>query len=131
MKREDSGASICKLERPGYMSTFNTSTLNRLTMLEIPDARKRELLRFGIDITYRQGTRLGDSGSIREANYTFFWQGLLQNDPKQHGVAIAVNNSLITAIEPPPGGSEIILVLHLLTSLCFANLLCIYTPPRK
>ncbi|CAE1163801.1 unnamed protein product [Acanthosepion pharaonis] len=103
---------------------------------QIDDARKtavkdRELSRLGIDIACLQETRLADSGSIREANYTFFWQGLHQDDPRQHGVGFAVNNSLIPAIVPPIGGSEKILALRLLTSTGFANVPCIYAPPQR
>ena len=58
---------------------------------QMDDARKtavidRELARLNIDIACLQETRLADSGSIREANYTFFWQGLSQDDPRRHGV---------------------------------------------
>ncbi|CAE1255018.1 unnamed protein product [Acanthosepion pharaonis] len=97
---------------------------------QIDDARKtavidRELSRLGIDIACLQKTRLADSGSIREA---FFWQDLPQDNSRQHGVRIAVKNSLIPAIVPPTGGSERILALRLLTSTGFANVLCIYAP---
>ncbi|CAE1327771.1 unnamed protein product [Acanthosepion pharaonis] len=78
--------------------------------------------------TMLEKTRLADSGSIREANYTFFWQGLPQDDPRQHGVGFAVRNSLIPAIEPSTGGSERILTLRLSTSTGFVNVLCIYAP---
>ena len=44
----------------------------------ISDARKtaiidRELLRLNMDIAALQETRLPSSGSLKEANYTFFW----------------------------------------------------------
>ena len=44
----------------------------------IDDARKtaiidKELTKLDIDIACLQETRLADSGSIREANYAFFW----------------------------------------------------------
>ncbi|CAE1258108.1 unnamed protein product [Acanthosepion pharaonis] len=100
---------------------------------QIDDARKttvidKEHSRLGTDITCLQETRLADSGSIRETNYTFFWQGWPQDDPRQHGVGLAVRNSLILAIEPPTGESERILALRLSTSTGFANVLCIYAP---
>ena len=46
----------------------------------IDDTRKttvidRELLRLNIDIAALQETRLPNSGSLKEENYTFFWQG--------------------------------------------------------
>ena len=100
---------------------------------QIDDARKtavidRELARLNIDIACLQETRLADSGSIRETNYTFFWQGLSQDEPRQHGVGFAVRNSLSAAIEPPTEGTERILALRLSTTAGFVNLLSIYAP---
>nr|KAG5691627.1 hypothetical protein BaRGS_023798 [Batillaria attramentaria] len=100
---------------------------------QIDDARKtavidKELSRLDTDIACLQETRLADSGSIREANYTFFWQGLSQDDPRRHGVGFAVKNSLTAAIEPPTGGTERILALRLSTTAGFVNLLSIYAP---
>ena len=34
-----------------------------------------------IDIAHVQETYLADSGTIRESNYIFFWQGLSQDEP--------------------------------------------------
>ncbi|CAE1313549.1 unnamed protein product [Acanthosepion pharaonis] len=72
---------------------------------QIDDARKtavidRKLSRLGIDIACLQETRLADSGSIRETNNSFFWQGRPQDDPK------ATRRR----------------------RRCFANVLCIYAP---
>ncbi|CAE1319242.1 unnamed protein product [Acanthosepion pharaonis] len=97
------------------------------------DARKtvvmdKELSRLGTVIACLQETRLADSSLIREANYTFFWQGLPQDDPRQHSVGFTVKNSLIPAIEPPTGRSETILALRLSTSTGFTNVFCIYAP---
>lgn len=46
----------------------------------VDDIRKtgvidNELRRLKIDIATLQETRLPDAGSLREQNYTFFWQG--------------------------------------------------------
>ena len=43
----------------------------------------RELSRFGIDIACLQETRLADNGKVVEANYTFVWQGLPSDRPRQ------------------------------------------------
>lgn len=99
----------------------------------IDDARKtavidKELARLNIDIACLQETRLADSGSIREANYTFYWQGLPQDSPRQHGVGFAVKNSLTSSIEAPTGGSERILSLRLSTTEGYVNILSIYAP---
>ena len=45
---------------------------------EISDARKtaiinNELKRLNVDIAALQETRLADSGTLREKDYTFFW----------------------------------------------------------
>ncbi|KAI5106715.1 major facilitator superfamily domain-containing protein 1, partial [Silurus meridionalis] len=44
--------------------------------------------------TFAALTRLADSGTIREANYTFFWQGKPLDESRQHGVGFAVKNTL-------------------------------------
>ena len=100
---------------------------------QIDDARKtavidKELASLNIDIACLQETRLAENGSIREANYTFFWQGLPKDDPRQHGVGFAVKNSLTSAIEPPTGGTERIIALRLSTTAGFTNVLCVYAP---
>lgn len=64
---------------------------------QISDARitatiNRHLARLNIVIACLQDTRLTDNGSIRESNYTFFWQGRLQEEPRQYGVGFAVKN---------------------------------------
>ena len=40
----------------------------------------RELKRLGVDVAALQETRLANFGSIKERNYTFFWQGLKENE---------------------------------------------------
>lgn len=88
-------------------------------MQEIDDARKTdiinlELKRLEIDIAALQETRLLSNGSVRERDYTFFWQG---RDPEQqcvHGVGFVVKNSLLPMIEPPPAGTPRIFSLPLI-----------------
>ena len=65
------------------------------------DSRKtaiinKELARLNIDVACLQETRLADSGSLMERDYTFFWQGLSQDEPRQY-----VRNSLIATTETP------------------------------
>ena len=84
----------------------------------IDDARKtavinKELARLNIDVACLQETRLPDSGSLRETDYTFFWKGLSQDKPRQHGVGFAVRNSLLAFIETPTGGSSRLLILRM------------------
>lgn len=61
---------------------------------QIDDARKtavidRELSILSVEIAALQETRLADSSTIREANYTFYWQGKPPDQPRQHGVGFA------------------------------------------
>ena len=67
---------------------------------EISDARKtavinNELLRLNVDIATLQETRLADSGTLRESDYTFIWQGKASQETRQHGVGFAIKNSLL------------------------------------
>ena len=47
---------------------------------DVSDTRKtagknNELLRLNVDIATLQETRLADSGSLKEKDYTLYWQG--------------------------------------------------------
>ena len=85
---------------------------------QIDDARKtavisRELKRLNIDIAALQETRLPSNGSLKEEDYTFFWQGKAQEEHRVHGVGFAVRNSLLASVEPPSEGTARILSLRL------------------
>ena len=99
----------------------------------INEARKTaiidlELKRLNIDIAALQETRLPANGSLREKNYTFFWQGLGVNDQRIHGVGFAVRNTLMSSIEPPSQGSSRILKLRLTSAYGPVSILSIYAP---
>ena len=99
----------------------------------IDDARKtaiidRELARLNIDIACLQETRLPESGTIKECNYTFFWQGGPMDTPRQHGVGFAIKNGLCSSIEPPTKGTNRILTIRLSTSSGLANIISAYAP---
>lgn len=49
----------------------------------------RELYRLNIDIAALQQTRLSDTGSLREKNYTFFWQGRAEETRKHDMVLVS------------------------------------------
>lgn len=85
-------------------------------------------MRLNIDIAALQETRLASSGSIREQNYTLFWQGKEPEEPRLHGVGLAVKNSLLSAIEPPSNGTPRILSLRLSTSSGTVHILSVYAP---
>eukprot|EP00057_Strongylocentrotus_purpuratus_P009763 XP_011664237.1 PREDICTED: uncharacterized protein LOC100887870 [Strongylocentrotus purpuratus] len=97
-------------------------------LLEVDDTRKtaiidRELKRLNIDIAALKETRLSSDGSIREEDYTIFWQGREPQERRQHGVGFAVRNSLLSSIEPPSRGTERILSLRLQTASGPVNIL--------
>lgn len=99
---------------------------------QIDDARKtavidRELARLNVDVVCLQETRPADSGTIKEANYTFFWQGKPSAEPLQHGAGFAVKK-LLAFTETPSAGTERILGLWLSTTSGPGNLISMYAP---
>lgn len=100
---------------------------------QVDDARKtavinRELERLNIDIAALQETRLPSNGSLREKDYTFFWQGKDPEEHRVHGVGFAVRNSLISSIDPPSDGTARILSLRLTTNSGPVNIISAYAP---
>ncbi|XP_061910695.1 craniofacial development protein 2-like [Entelurus aequoreus] len=99
----------------------------------ISDARKTsvindELVRLQVDIAVLQETRLVDSGTLRENNFTFFWQGKSAEETREYGVGFAVRNSLLGMIEPCQQGTERLLSLRLHTTTGPVNLISVYAP---
>ena len=80
---------------------------------DITDSRNDEQKRLNVGIASLQQTRLADSGTLKEKDYTFFWQGKGSDEPREHGVGFAVRNSLLRMVEPGSGGSERLLTLRL------------------
>ena len=100
---------------------------------DISDARKtavidKELARLGVDIATLQETRLADSGTLREKDYTFYWQGKSSEEPREHGVGFAVKNTLLKMVEPGSNGSARILTLRLNTTEGPFTLVSVYAP---
>ena len=100
---------------------------------EINDARKtavinNELRRLNVDIATLQETRLADSGTLKEKDYTFFWQGKCAEQSREHGVGFAVKNSLLNKVEPGSNGSERLLTLRLNTTEGPVTLISVYAP---
>ncbi|KAG6929472.1 craniofacial development protein 2, partial [Chelydra serpentina] len=99
----------------------------------ISDVRKtavinNELARLQIDIVALQETRLPDAGTLREKNYTFFWQGKSAEEIRECGVGFAVRNSLLGMVEPGQQETERLLSLRLHTSTGPVNLISVYAP---
>ena len=68
------------------------------SLQDIKDSRKtavinNELKRLKVDIATLHETRPADSGTLKEKDYTFFWQGKRSNEPREYGVGFAVRNS--------------------------------------
>ena len=100
---------------------------------EVEDVRKtavinQELQRLNLDIVALQETRLADSGTIREKDYTIFWKGKAPEEKREHGVGFAVKNSLLTCITPPSEGTERLLKLNLHSSEGPVHILNVYAP---
>ena len=71
----------CNLQRQG--ATRKTALIDR------------ELAKLAVDVAALQETRLAESGSIKEQNYTFFWMGKAEDEHRTHGVGFAVSNKLV------------------------------------
>jgi len=65
-----------------------------------------------MNIVTLQETRLPDSGSVKEINFTFFWQVKSPDETSEQGIDFAVRNTLLESIIPPADGSERSLSLH-------------------
>ena len=81
-----------------------------------------------MDIASLQETRLLDSGTLKEKDYTFFWQGMSAEKRREHGVGFAVRNTLLKMIEPGDKGWERLLTLRFHTSDGPATLISAYAP---
>ena len=53
-----------------------------------------ELKRLNVDIAALQETRLADSGTLKEKDFTYYWQGKTSDGRREHGVGFAVKKSL-------------------------------------
>ena len=100
---------------------------------EMSDSRKtaiinNELKRLDVDIATLQETRLADSGTLKEKDYTFFWQGKSSEQRREHGVGFAVKNSLLNKVKPGSNSSERLMTLHLNTTEGPATLVSVYAP---
>ena len=135
------------LRRPGYHKrkrtamSFRIGTWNVRTMqpgLDNMDIRHgelrktavidKELQNLDLDIVALQETRIADSGSRRENNFTFYWKGLDADQPRHHGVGFAIRNKLIQSVSTPTGISERIMSVSVNTTKGQMNLISAYAP---
>ena len=110
------------------MQTGMSCDLEEVTDVPKTSVIDKELNRLNIDIAGLQETRLAGFGSIKETNYTFFWQGLQEEERRIHGVGFAIKNHLLPTLEPPKQGCERILSIRLKTSSGYATFVCCYAP---
>ena len=87
-----------------------------------------ELKRLNVDIATLQETRLADSGTLKEKDYTFFWQGKRSNEPREHGAGFSMRNSLLRMVEPGSGGSACLLTRRLNSTTGPVTLISVYAP---
>ncbi|XP_069158045.1 uncharacterized protein [Procambarus clarkii] len=102
-------------------------------LLEVNDARKTaviniELRRLQIDIVTLQETRLPTTGSIREKDFTFIWQGKPPEEVREHGIGFAIMNRLLGSIVLPTEESARIIKLQLHTVAGLVSLINAYAP---
>ena len=102
----------------GYRNVGAMTTGLSASLQDINDSRKTavindELKRLNVDIATLQETQLADSGTLKEKDNTFFWQGKRSKELREHGVGFAVRNTLLRMVEPGSCGSERLLALHL------------------
>ena len=86
------------------------------------------MVRLKVDIAALQGTRIAGCRSLTEKEYTFFWQGRDEDEPRVHGIGFAVSNKLVQMVEPGSTKSERIMHIKLNTDLGPTNLLSVYAP---
>ena len=118
------------------LGTWNVRTMTpglSEDLQQVSDARKtavinNELSRLKMDIVTLQETRLSSSGSIREKDFTFFWQGKPPEETRQHGVGFAIRNGLLGSVVEPTEGTERLLKIQLHTAAGMVSLISAYAP---
>ena len=88
-------------------ASWNIRTMLDRVNVERPERRSaivaNELEKYNIDIAALSEVRFSDAGSIREeAGYTIFWSGKPEGEVREHGVAIAMKNCLISKLSEDP-----------------------------
>jgi exonuclease III len=107
------------------MTTGISPDIHKVSDIRKTAAINKELRRLQVDIAALQETRLLDSGSLKESDYTFFWQGKSATETREYGAGFAVRNTLLDTVELGNVSSERFLSMRLNTSNGPANLLCV------
>lgn len=100
---------------------------------EVSDIHKTAVIsnrlgRLRMDIITLQETRLSSFGSIRNKDFSFFWQEKLPDEIREHGVGFAIRSSLICSIVSPTEGTERLLKFQLQTLAGLVSCISAYAP---
>ena len=89
-----------------------------------------ELAKYNIDIAALCETRLSESGSLDDLEYSFFWSGKSEGERPEAGVGIAIKKDIDTKLtEMPRPVSDIIMTMRLpLSKDNFATIISVYAP---
>ena len=87
-----------------------------------------ELLKCNVDIAALQETRLSDTGTINEENYTFSWFRKPAGELHTHGTGFAVRNCHIGSIQTPTAANERLSSLRLNSRLGELLVISAYAP---
>ena len=112
------------------LACWNVRSLGIHTDLQSSSPRKSavidlELTRLGISACALSETWLTGSGSIREANFSFFWSGYPDNARPMHGVGLAIQNSLLPCIEQPVSISPRLMSMRIRLSSGFVTVISV------
>lgn len=118
---------------PLHLACWNVRSLGVTSSLDSFHPRKSavidlELLRLGVDVSALGETWLTGNGSIREANFTFYWTGYPDLERPKHGVGFAICNKLLSFVETPVAISPRLMSLQLHTTSGPVSLLSAYAP---
>ena len=89
-----------------------------------------ELAKYNIDIAALCETRLSESGSLDDLEYSFFWSGKPEGERREAGVGFAIKKDIITNLtEMPRPVSDRIMTMRLpLSKDNFATIINVYAP---
>ncbi len=116
------GITICgQKHKTMNFGAWNVRTLMDSATSDRPERRTAiiagELGRYRIHLAALSETRLADEGQLKEemGGYTFFWKGKAVDEPRIHGVGIAIKNQLISHLY------ELVKKYSLIWSYCFSS----------
>lgn len=119
------------------IGAWNVRTLLDRDRIQRPERRSaivdREIAKYKLDIVALSETRYHGTGQLQEKNYTIFWSGKEQNQPRHNGVAIAICNELAKELkEFPECVSDRLIKLRLPTSSTnYTTIISAYAPTMK